>query len=132
MLFDGYRAAHYKTPITACRDCPLRAQRLRNPDTSQQRQLTGIEHREGPSKSKSHAKGATAERMRRKFDTPAGRAIYGRRMVTVEPACQPSEQQDASIHAQGPRKGERAVATVHDGAQYREDCSPKGVVLSAV
>jgi hypothetical protein len=34
---------------------------------------------------KSKAKGAAAERMRRKFDTPTGRAIYSRRMATVEP-----------------------------------------------
>jgi hypothetical protein len=85
MLFNGYRVAHYKAPITACRHCPLRAKCLRNPETSQQRQLTILKHREGPSKSRSRSKGAAAERMRRKFDTPQGRAIYSRRMQTVEP-----------------------------------------------
>jgi transposase len=85
MLFNGYRVAHYKAPITACRGCPLRAQCLRNPDTSPQRQLTIVKHREGPSRPKSRTKGAAAERMRRKFDTPQGRAIYGKRMQTVEP-----------------------------------------------
>lgn len=85
MLFNGYRVAHYKAPITACRVCSLRAQCLRNPVTSQQRQLTVIKHREGPSKSRPKGNGAAAERMRRKFDTPVGRAIYRKRMQTVEP-----------------------------------------------
>jgi transposase len=87
MLFNGYRVSHYKAPITACRECPLRGQCLRNPETSQQRQLTILKHREGASKPKSQSKGkgAAAERMRRKFDTPQGRAIYSKRMQTVEP-----------------------------------------------
>jgi Transposase DDE domain len=85
MLFNGYRVAHYKAPITACRNCLLRAQRLRNPHTYQPRQSTVIKHREGPSKIKSRTKGAAAERMRRKFDTPQARAIYSKRMQTVEP-----------------------------------------------
>jgi Transposase DDE domain len=85
MLFNGYRVAHYKAPITASRECPLRSQCLRNPATSQQRHLTILKHREGPSKPMSQTKGAAAHSMPRKFDTPAGRAIYSKRMRTVEP-----------------------------------------------
>ena len=32
MLFNGYRVARFKAPITACRNCPLRAKCLRKPD----------------------------------------------------------------------------------------------------
>jgi hypothetical protein len=56
-----------------------------NPNTSQQHQLTIIKHREGVFKPKNKAMGAAAERMRRKLDTPQGRAIYSKRMQTVEP-----------------------------------------------
>jgi transposase len=84
MLFNGYRVAHFKAPITACRDCPLRAQCLRYPDRSRQRQLTVIKQREGQSKSRAR-KDAPTERMRWKFDSLVGRAIYRRRMPTVEP-----------------------------------------------
>jgi hypothetical protein len=84
MLFNGYRVAHFKAPITACRDCPLRAQCLRYPDRSRQRQLTVVKRREGQSKSRAR-KDAPTERMRWKFDSLVGRAIYSRRMPTVEP-----------------------------------------------
>ncbi len=85
MLFNGYRVAHFKAPITACRDCHLRAQCLRHPDRTPQRQLTIIKHREGePPKPKPKPEGL-CERMRRKIDSLAGREIYSRRMGTVEP-----------------------------------------------
>jgi len=84
MLFNGYRVAHFKAPISACRDCPLRAQCLRYPDRTIQRQLTVIKHREGEPNARAR-KHEPTERMRWKFDSPAGRAIYARRMPTVEP-----------------------------------------------
>jgi hypothetical protein len=63
------------------------AQCLRYPERTPQRQLTVIKHREGqgPERRKPRLHSAI-ERMRRKFDTPAGRAIYSKRMGTVEPA----------------------------------------------
>ena len=79
MLFNGYRVAAFKAPITACRGCPLRAQCLRYPDRTIQRQLMVIKHREGVPKARAR-KHAPTERMRWKFDSPAGRAIYSRRM----------------------------------------------------
>src|SRR5690606_20492389 len=85
MLFNGYRVASFKAPITACRNCPLRAQCLRNPDRTPQRQLTIIKHREGEPPQRKRRKDAPTERMRAKFASPAGRAIYSRRMGTVEP-----------------------------------------------
>ena len=83
MRFNGYRVAHFKAPITACRSCPLRARCLRHPERTAQRQLTVIKGREGQKKP---AKGSgAAERMRWKFDTALGRELYSRRMGTVEP-----------------------------------------------
>ncbi|MDX2050748.1 MAG: IS1182 family transposase [Polyangiaceae bacterium] len=84
MLFNGYRVAHFKAPITACRGCPLRSQCLRHPERSRQRQLTVIKGRDGTPRPRAR-KHAPTERMRFKFDSPAGRAIYCRRMPTVEP-----------------------------------------------
>jgi hypothetical protein len=84
MLFNGYRVAHFKAPITACRGCPLRSQGLRHPERTKQRQLTIIKHREGPKPARAKREDPT-ERMRWKFDTPAGRELYSRRMGTVEP-----------------------------------------------
>jgi transposase len=83
MLFNGYRVAHFKAPITACRTCPLRAQCLRHPERTRQRQVCIIKGREG--EKKPDKRNGAAERMRWKFDTPRGREIYSRRMATVEP-----------------------------------------------
>jgi transposase len=41
LLFNGYRVAHFKAPITACRNCPLRAQCLRHPERTVQRSPDG-------------------------------------------------------------------------------------------
>jgi hypothetical protein len=84
MLFNGYRVTLFKAPVTACRGCPLRAQCLRHPERTVQRQICVVKDREGPQKPR--AKGTTAsDRMRWKFDTVQGRKIYSRRMATVEP-----------------------------------------------
>jgi transposase len=83
LLFNGYRVAHFKAPIMACRGCTLRARCLRHPERTPQRTVCFIKGREGPrTESKKHG---AVERMRFKFDTAAGRAIYSRRMGTVEP-----------------------------------------------
>jgi hypothetical protein len=83
MLFNGYRVAYFKAPITACRDCPLRARCLRHPERTPQRQICIIKGREGVKRP--DKRNSAAERMRWKFDTPRGREIYSRRMGTVEP-----------------------------------------------
>ena len=83
MLFNGYRVAHFKAPITACRNCRLRARCLRHPERTLQRQITIIKGREGDRPK--NPRNAASERMRRKFDTPRGRELYSRRMGTVEP-----------------------------------------------
>lgn len=85
MLRSGYRVAHFKAPITACRGCHLRAECLRHPERTPQRTLMVIKHREGPPPERKTRGSGPAERMRFKFDTPVGRALYSRRMGTVEP-----------------------------------------------
>ncbi len=83
MLFNGYRVAHFKAPITACRRCPLRAQCLRHPERTLQRQVCIIKGREG--ERRPAAESDACKRMRWKFDTLRGREIYSRRIATVEP-----------------------------------------------
>ena len=86
MLFNGYRAAQFRAPLTACRGCPLRKQCLRHPERTPQRQLMIIKEREGQRPLGGRKEEAAAvERMRWRFDTPAGRELYSRRMGTVEP-----------------------------------------------
>src|SRR5690606_38191875 len=50
-----------------------------------QRTLMIIKHREGPPPVRKTVQPGPTERMRWKFDTPVGRALYSRRMGTVEP-----------------------------------------------
>ena len=84
MLFNGYRVAHFKAPVTACRDCELRPKCLRHPERTVQRQLTIIKGREGE-RNKSGRNDGAVERMKLKLSTARGREIYGRRLGTVEP-----------------------------------------------
>lgn len=73
---DGYKAVAYQAPKTACRDCPLRSKCLRNPETTESRQVH-IFYGKRP--------GSLTDAMKRKIDTPEGRKIYGKRIKTVEP-----------------------------------------------
>jgi transposase len=84
MLFNGYRVAHFKAPITACRGCALRSQCLRHPEHTLQRQITIIKEREG-TRNKCRRDNGPVERMKRKLETARGREIYARRLGTVEP-----------------------------------------------
>lgn len=84
MLFNGYRVDSFRAPITACRDCHLREKCLRYSERTKQRQLMVVKHREGEQKPRSGARKKDAP-TQRKFDTPFGRALYSKRMGTVEP-----------------------------------------------
>jgi hypothetical protein len=84
LLFNGYRASRFKAPITACTGCPLRSQCLRHPERTKQRQLIVLQGRDGERKPQGKVDAPTS-RMRDKFDSLGGRAIYSRRMPTVEP-----------------------------------------------
>jgi hypothetical protein len=84
MLRSGYRAAHFKARITACRGCHLRSKCLRHPERTPQRTLLIIKHRKGPAP-KRRKQPSPTDRMRFKFDTPQGSALYAKRIGTVEP-----------------------------------------------
>lgn len=71
-----YTAIKFRAPITACKDCPLRAQCLRTPEKTKVRQVAVLTR----SVSKTHT-----QAMRERIDSPLGRQQYGRRFATVEP-----------------------------------------------
>lgn len=71
----GYLATAYRAPKSACRDCPLRAKCLRNPNV-RSRQVR-LFHGRRP--------GSLTDAMKQKIDTPAGRKMYGKRLAIVEP-----------------------------------------------
>lgn len=72
----GYAAVKFRAPISACKDCALRAQCLRKPDTSKVRQVAVLTRKEMATHT--HA-------MRERIDSDEGRQQYGRRFATVEP-----------------------------------------------
>lgn len=85
-----------------CQPCQHRAQCLRHPERTPARKVSRVDKKVVDADDPS-------ERMRRAIDTPQGRALYGRRMATVEPV------QLARV-----REGGHAVAAVLSGAQHRE------------
>jgi hypothetical protein len=76
---NGYLNIRFKAPKSACGECALRAQCLKYPDRTAQRQVAFFLNRT-----------ATGERrpidvMREKFDSAEGRRIYNQRIGTIEP-----------------------------------------------
>ena len=71
-----YTALKFRAPQSACQDCPLRAQCLRNPITSKGRQVAVLTHK---------TKVTHTQNMRERIDSPEGKLAYSRRMSTVEP-----------------------------------------------
>jgi hypothetical protein len=61
-----------------CGTCPKRAQCLRQPERTQVRQVAFFKGRADKSETAS-------DRMRNRIDSPEGRALYSRRLGTVEP-----------------------------------------------
>jgi transposase len=78
MEMDGYQVARFKAAKRSCGPCPLRSQCLRHPERTKQRQVAFF-------KRSATAPERPIEAMRRKFDSAAGRAVYGKRMPTIEP-----------------------------------------------
>jgi transposase len=75
----GYVADHFRAAKRDCGPCPLRAQCLRTPATTPTRQVAFFRG-PAPGTPESHT-----ARMKRRLDTPEGRARYGQRFATVEP-----------------------------------------------
>jgi transposase len=72
---DGHRAIAYQAPKTACRDCRLRSQCLRNPKTVSRQVHVFYGKRPG----------SITDEMKQKIDTEEGRRIYSKRLGIVEP-----------------------------------------------
>jgi len=73
---NGYAAIKFRASPSTCRDCALRQQCLRKPQTTRSRQVAVLTRKTEPTHS---------QRMRERIDSEAGRAQYGRRFATVEP-----------------------------------------------
>jgi len=71
----GYKAIAYQAPKTACRNCPLRAKCLRNPNTIARQVHIFYGRRPG----------SLTDEMKQKIDTVYGRKMYGKRLAIVEP-----------------------------------------------
>jgi transposase len=79
VILDRNTAIKFRSRKTDCRVCKVRERCLRNPDTSEVRQVCFIQGRVA-----SMAETFT-EKMRQKIDSIKGRLIYNRRLGTAEP-----------------------------------------------
>jgi hypothetical protein len=75
----GFLSARFKGPKSACLPCRLRVQCLQKPDITECRQVAFFY---GRSEKK---KNSFTEKMKKKIDSAAGRAIYGMRVAIGEP-----------------------------------------------
>lgn len=74
----GYRAVMFKGLPEHCGTCPKREQCLRHPERTKVRQVAFFKGRADTTETAS-------DRMRQRIDSPEGRALYSRRLGTVEP-----------------------------------------------
>jgi transposase len=79
VVTNGYVADHFRGSQRDCGPCPLRARCLRTPATTKTRQVAFFR---GPAADRPESHTA---RMKRRLDTPEGRAQYGGRFAAVEP-----------------------------------------------
>jgi len=79
IVTNGYVAEHFRGTKHDCLPCAHRARCLRTPEKTQTRQVAFFRGRVAP-----HPEGHSV-RMKRRIDTPDGRARYGQRFGTVEP-----------------------------------------------
>ena len=74
---NGYRATRFKGTLRDCLPCTQRGRCLLKPDKTQVRQVNFF-------RGKAQAESYT-DKMKKRIDSPEGRAQYGRRFATVEP-----------------------------------------------
>ncbi len=79
MITKEYLSYRFKGRKTDCRVCHLRSQCLRNPETSEIRQVAYFVGRSPNSPE------TFAEKVKRKIDSPLGKLIYSKRIATAEP-----------------------------------------------
>jgi transposase len=72
----NYTALKFRAPELACRNCPLRAQCLRKPDSSKVRQVAVLTQK---------IIATHTHTMRARIDSKEGKEAYSRRIATVEP-----------------------------------------------
>lgn len=77
---NGYRTAKFNGCLTDCRVCHLRAKCLRYPERSEYRQVHYFIGKNSEPDEPAHI-----DLMKAKIDSDQGRAIYGRRIGTIEP-----------------------------------------------
>ena len=75
----GFRSVRFKGPKSACVHCKLRSQCLRHPERTEIRQVAYFIGRT------EKGKNTFTERMKRKIDSVAGRALYAIRLAIGEP-----------------------------------------------
>jgi len=75
ITLNGYKAIAYQAPKSACRDCQLRSNCLRNPNTVSRQVHVFYGKRPG----------SITDEMKQKIDTEKGRHIYSKRLGIVEP-----------------------------------------------
>ena len=85
IITGGYRGVHFKAPKRACGPCELRRQCLRYPERTRQRQVVFFKTCVSGVARVPKVPPPAIEAMKRKIDSRLGRAIYGRRIATVEP-----------------------------------------------
>lgn len=78
MFFNGYAAVKFRAPKSACKDCHLRSRCLKYPDRTEVRQVAFFS-------GETRKPETCTARMQRKIDSVLGKAIYSRRIATVEP-----------------------------------------------
>jgi len=76
---QGLQTINFRAPLSACRECPLRARCLRYPERTKVRQVAFVTGRVPGKPEKYLAK------MKRRIDSPLGRQIYSRRLGIIEP-----------------------------------------------
>lgn len=79
VILDRNTAIKFRSRKTDCRVCEVRERCLRNPDTSEVRQVCFIQGRV------TDISETFTEKMRQKIDSIKGRLIYNRRLGTAEP-----------------------------------------------
>ena len=72
----GYAAIKFRAPASACKDCTLRTQCLRKPETTRSRQVAVLARK---------VVVTHTQRMRERIDSVQGREQYDQRFATVEP-----------------------------------------------
>ncbi len=78
VFFNGYAAVKFRAPKSACRPCHLRSRCLKFPDRTEVRQVAFFS-------GETRKPETFTQAMKRKIDSLAGKAVYNRRIATVEP-----------------------------------------------